>query len=592
MTGVPRVPDWDTGDWTGESLPERVRDRHPQLVHIAALDLDSPVLAAHTATHEQRKVVGWIRGRGDCHTVSDLLDLTDDAISSWPQVGVGKCQQIRTWLSDLAADVLFLLSDRAGLAEDHVSTVSPDPSLELVAQWGVFAGSASTWGEAEACLAPDDVPDDVAGALSEIRSRPLPALPAGPDADATLEAWVESLDDRYCAILRGRLVRAPARTLDDIGQEYGVSRQRIMQLERKLEDRIPVLLAQEDWRPVRWEVFAVQRRFGAHAPLSSDEVDYLSSAEGFARSLVVWLAGYDRGDDRVPARGFTLPKADELPLLPDLPIIDEEVLHADLAAAGVTDGLLDWTVDSIEGLSRVDGRAVLWPRNIVDKSYAVLAVRDKQMTPDELAEAIGGGVSVRGLRARLYDDPRLCRVTRHHIGLVAWGGEAYTSVVDLMCNRIEDGPQPLADLAAELAAGFDVSEGSVVWYSAAPVFYVADGLISLRTDEHPFAPRATPEAVPTLYRVGADELVWSVEVDREVLRGSGRALASEIATFLGMEPGVRITLRNEVRDVPVNWLVTSHMGPNIGSIKPHVDALGSADGDVVRVTVDRAAHTL
>ena len=81
-------------------------------------------------------------------------------------------------------------------------------------------------------------------------------------------------------------------------------------------------------------------------------------------------------------------------------------------------------------------------------------------------------------------------------------------------------------------------------------------------------------------------------VDADLLRGSGRALASEVATFLGMEPGVRITLRSEVRDVPVNWLVTSHMGPNIGSLKAQVDALGAVEGDVVRVRVDRSSHTL
>ena len=307
---------------------------------------------------------------------------------------------------------------------------------------------------------------------------------------------------------------------------------------------------------------------------------------------MVWLAGYDRADDRVQARGFNLPRVSEVPTLPDLPVVDEDALYADLTAAGVSAGLLEWTVDSIKGVGRVDGRAVLWPNNVVDKSYAVLAVRDKQMTPDELAEAIGGGVSVRSLRGRLYDDPRICRVTRSHIGLASWGGEAYTSVVDLMCSRIEDGPRPLEDLAADLAADFDVSESSVMLYSAAPAFYVADGVLSLRTDEHPFTPRAAPQTVPTLYRVGVDELVWSVEVDHDVLRGSGRAVASEVATFLGMAPGVRIILRNEVRDVPVNWLVTSHTGPNIGSLKPQVDALGAEEGDLVRVRVDRAAHTL
>lgn len=590
MTDPEQVPDWDTAEWTGVPLPDRVRDRYPQLVHIAAVTLDSPLLAGHNASHEQRLVTGWIRGRGQCERVADLLDLRDEAILAWPQIGTGKRDQINAWLAGVDADVPNILSGPATVVDAYVPAADPD--LEVIARWGVFVGSAATWGEAEVHLARGLVPDDVALALSRLRARTLPPMQPEEDADTILAAWVESLDERTRAILRGRLVRAPLRTLEVIGQEHGVTRERIRQLERKLQDKIPVLLAQVAWRPVRWEVFAVQRRFGSYAPLSDDETAYLSSADGFARSLVVWLAGYDRGEDRVRARGFGLPKVGELPTLPDLPIIDEAAVHADLLAAGVSPALLGWTIDSVKGVARVDGQGVLWPNNIVDKSYAVLAVRDKQMTADELAEAIGGGVSVRGLRARLYDDPRLCRVTRTHVGLVAWGGEAYTSLVDLMCSRLESGPRLLADLSAELAAEFDASENSVTWYAAAPVFHVDQGMVSLRTAEHPYVPRATPQAVSTLYRTGADELVWSVTVDHDLLRGSGRSLAGEIATFLGMEPGVRTTLRNAVRDVPVNWLQTSHVGPHLGSLKPHVEALGAADGDVVLLRVDRAAHTL
>jgi len=354
----------------------------------------------------------------------------------------------------------------------------------------------------------------------------------------------------------------------------------------------PALLAQDTWRPVRWEVFAVRHRFGAYAPLTPDEVEHLSSAEGFARSLVVWLAGYERREDRVRARGFTLPSVGDLPTLPDLPILDEELITRRLIAAGVLPELVEWTLDSVKGVGRVDGRAVLWPGNIVDKSYAVLAVRDRQMTPDELAAAIGGGVNVRGLRHRLYEDPRLCRVTRHHVGLAAWGGEAYTSVVDLMCARLDDGARPVAQLAQELADEFGVSTASVSMYAAAPVFLLEGGTVSLRPDDRPFVPRDTPHLVPGLYRLGADAMVWNVEADHDLLRGSGRALPTEVATFLGMEPGVRITLRNDVRDVPVNWLVTSHVGPNIGSLRAQVEAVDTHSGDVVRLVFDRPAHSL
>lgn len=586
-SGSQRVPDWNADDWVGVPLPERVRDLHPMLEDIASLHLGSRDLEFMRTGEDRPKVVGWIRGRGGCDTVEDLLDLTGEQILAWPQVGVGKRNRILEWIGELESHVPDILA-----VQDEVVPRPVDPDVALLARWGAFVSSATTWGEAEAAARLDAVPDDVAAALDRLRAKALPVLPEENDADRILEDWVQGLDDRERAILRGRLVRAPARTLDDIGTEHGVTRERIRQLERRLEQKIPTLLAQETWRPVRWEVFAVRHRFGAYAPLTPDEVEHLSSAEGFARSLVVWLAGYERLEDRVRARDFRLPSVGDLPTLPDLPILDEELIRERFIADGVAPELVDWTLDSVKGVGRVDGRPVLWPGNIVDKSYAVLAVRNRQMTPEELAAAIGGGVSVRGLRHRLYEDPRLCRVTRHHVGLAAWGGEAYTSVVDLMCARLEDGPRPVAQLAQELADEFGVSTASVSMYAAAPVFLVESGVLSLRPDDRPYVPRATPHLVPGLYRVGADAMVWNIEADHDLLRGSGRALPTEVATFLGMEPGVRITLRNEVRDVPINWLVTSHVGPNIGSLKAQVEAVDAGPGDMVRIVFDRSAHAL
>lgn len=57
-----------------------------------------------------------------------------------------------------------------------------------------------------------------------------------------LELWAISLDERQCLILRHRVVRRD-RTLEDLGNELGVSRARVGQLEKKLVDNFAELAA-------------------------------------------------------------------------------------------------------------------------------------------------------------------------------------------------------------------------------------------------------------------------------------------------------------------------------------------------------------
>ena len=156
-----------------------------------------------------------------------------------------------------------------------------------------------------------------------------------------------------------------------------------------------------------------------------------------------------------------------------------------------------------------------------------------------------------------------------------------------MCRWIEDeGELPVTDLAEDLASQYDVSTSSVVAYSSAPIV-VKEGVVSLRGAEDPYVPRWRPSRVAGLYQASTHSLIWHVDVDGDMLRGSGRAVPAEIAGFLAVSPGARATLSNPVHDVTLNWLATSHTGPNLGSLKAHVESLDAGQGDSLRLVFDR-----
>jgi hypothetical protein len=325
--------------------------------------------------------------------------------------------------------------------------------------------------------------------------------------------------------------------------------------------------------------------------MTPGEAAFLASTEGFPRALILWLAGYERVEQTVRRRDFTIPTASTVPLLPESPIVDRVALCDVLEAGGVHAELVDWLIDSIPGIARVDDEVVLWPGNIVEKSYAVLSVRGVPMTPDALAEAIGGGVSVRGLRARLYEDDRIARVSAREVGLAAWGGEEYTSVPGLMTTYLEEyGASSITDLQDNLEERFGASRASVSMVRAAPVFANEGPQIWLRGPDEPFVPRNTPHVIPGHYR-SADQLFWRLKADRELMRGSGRSAPPEIATFVGLQPGAHTKLRADPRDVHFAWLMTSHVGPQLGSLKQLADSLGVIEGDEVFLVLVRSTHS-
>ncbi|MFW6773183.1 sigma factor-like helix-turn-helix DNA-binding protein [Nocardioides sp. CPCC 205120] len=567
---------------------------YPSLVPLGALGLGDRVLAPYLGTHEGGLVRTWLE-RGGCRTIGETLELEVEALLSWPGIGVGKRDRILALLDLLAGastDVVTQLVARVAAAEEAVGE-APDlaPHLGVLREWGAFTARAGTWGEVEKALDRSELPADVATARDALRAVSTGLGDAGDPGEVLLE-WIDGLDARERDVFESRIVRVTPKTLETIGNTYDVTRERVRQLEARLAAGARERYATDPaWRQVRWAGFLLEEHLGAFAPRS--EVDTRSSAgeEQFDRHLLLWFAGLIAGEDAICRQGFELPRVEQVPFEEDDVIVDADALRQLLVERGVRESHLAFATRSIAGITTVDDVLVRWPKSVVDRACSLLAVRGQAMEFGELYEVLGG--SERSVRQRLFEDPRLSRMSRTTIGLKSWGGEEYAGVVDAMMRRLEENDELSLDhLAQELAAQFGVSANSVHMCAAAPVFAASRGLIRLRGATEPYVPRAEPHRVWGLFQSTPDVLHWNVGVDADILRGSGRSVAPEIGTFLGVTPGVRTQLRNEVRDVPLGWVETNHTGPGIGSLKAIADDLGAQVGDVFQLRLDRRDRSL
>ena len=554
--------------------------------------------------------LSWLRDRLYGKLVNDLLELTREDFLSWRQIGSGKANRIvtllRHWdavaaknpaqfhvdsagpsLDDDADKTPFAEEGDAWLAERAAS--EPDADLDLVLEWAVKIAGAKTWSDAVG-LVHEVLPVEVAEARRRLLERRLaeasPSLGGWSGAQAAL-----NLEPRAQAILFGRVLASKRRTLDDLGRELGVTRERVRQLEGRVERQLRERVENDpELRWVGWACERLQRSAGAFAPL-----DMLQSAlpglDPDTRKVVMFLSGYKQTEHHLVRTGFVLPGAPNLPVAPGSQfVVDEFLLHHRLEDSGVVDEHMDDAIDFISGTRRVGGQLVVWPPSLSDQAVAVLEIRDEPQTIEAIHDEVGRG-EARSFRNRILEDPRIMRVTKTKVGLRAWGGSQYTSVVELMRERLSSGPQEIEDLAAELNERYEVSGASVRMYAHAPLFKVTGDVVALRSRADPYVPRHRPDRVRGLFMVD-DLLSFRLEVDTDLLRGSGRALPFELATFLGVSPGESITLQADQDEVRFTWPETSHVGPSIGSLKKAAAKIAAEQGEMVVLIFDRERRTL
>lgn len=466
--------------------------------------------------------------------------------------------------------------------------------IDTLVEWARFSCGATTWRSVEESLT-KVAPKDVATALERLRDT---KLTSGQDvAPLDLVAkWRSGLDQRETDILTHRLLRlgSSRKTLDELGQMHDVTRERVRQIETRLLQRLREVLQDDRYRPVRWALFQLEAGLGALAPDSEVPICGEVTAEADTFRLLLHVSGYvhDEQAGVIRQSDFQLPPPEDLPLVDDGPLIDESVLLDQLTVAGVAAAHLDFAVGRVTGVRRLDGALALWPRNIASKGVAVLAVRRRPMTPDEIADVIDEDFSRRGFRDRIFNEPRVMRSSRHHVALRSWELPEYGGIVPAMIERLASGPMPLSDLAQELASKFAISTASVTMYSVAPVFRTSGGTIELRPENDPFVPGNIPSRVPGLFRHDTDRLAWHVRTDHDILRGSGRSIPDEIAVFLGGSPPMSLRLHHAGKDIPVGWAETSNSGPAIGSIRELAESVGATDGDLLRLVFDRADRSI
>jgi len=408
-------------------------------------------------------------------------------------------------------------------------------------------------------------------------------------ANDEADDFVGELSDREGRILEERLLADDPRTLDDLGEEFGVTRERVRQLQVRMEGGLA--------RRLSPHVDAIANILRARlGPVVAERsiTDIVGTLFGdatrpgtpLARTMVRDSLGYaileGVGMDSEATAVVDALKAAAPMLADSVGLVVPEELQAVLPEG-------HW-MDHWEALVRRAGLAFVFGHLALRETarasiMAAVLETGHPVTPDEIAELTE--IDANGVRATFSALETMARVDKTRWWLRDWIEDEYEGIAAEIMQRIQEdgGGTTLDRLLQELPERFGVSESSVRAYVSTPQFTVKDGFVSL-ADLSSFQYRDLEDVIDGRTDEGAP--YWAFTVKPQYLEGySLMGLPPELVRELGCGPNesIEAPLRQPTgcRSLTVNWRASTPTGPSLGHLADPLKKLPIAVGEDVRL---------
>lgn len=409
--------------------------------------------------------------------------------------------------------------------------VAPGSAYERLLQAALFASFVDGPDSAVFNLRTTGLSEESANLDLNLSSISAQTLMGGVDVptfqDMALD-FIESLDDKERVVLLKRFLAEEQQTLDEVGVGLGVTRERVRQIAKKLQDKYSEKTAQD-------------RIFGASVSafrhLTSDPIT-VADLKKKQRDLFSKLAKVESN----PFRFFAGLEDYEIHEGWIYKAQEQQLKEFSEAWAEATDGAKYTTLQELLSVLRrswptfTEAKLGNWLEangyldyqgfyyyskgaSLVTIAKIVLEVEKKPMTFKALFEATPGATSERAIRHRLLQDPDVVKSGRDSCALKVWGVAEFKNIHKELENLVrEKGSQSLDGTIRKFVEQFGVAESAVRAYANAYPLEVIGGQIRLAQARIAAAPRKRP--AKNVYKT-TDGWAWRITINAEHLRGSG-----------------------------------------------------------------------
>lgn len=526
--------------------------------------------------------------RMNCHTASDLSNVSLDEIIGWRQVGIGTVDVLLRSLADASTSLATpaVVSGSQNTHGPHSTLPAHETDLPgwlsaIVADLSAIASWHAAIGRSSDSLLrdqPPSTPSEVLNArqrLAEITAEDI--LEIGElqmDVAGLLDDALTTLDPRAATVLKLRLFADKPFTLDELGTHFGVTRERIRQIEGKA--RAAMLNAVSEG-PLEAIAETARTLIGTVRPLT----DLLKLIPALSRTVAsvghpAWRV-LDRLDDAyeieggwcvVPtlgaARNWTETQLRERANQYGVVRIEE----LDLVETSDTESRVALTEKWLQDIGYlIDGSHVLTrTQSVGDYAAAILSMHGEPMSSQEILHRFAFERSPGSLKNAMAIDDRFERVDRDRWALCEWGMDAYANIRSVIRKEVASagGAVDLERLVEHITGKYSVTANSIIAYASSAPFELRNGIV--RPAEMSRESRKPPERTARLYRRNGS-WIYRIRVTHDHLRGSGSVAPVAITAILGMQYGDKVQLASDLGDQSISWVGTQ---PQFGTIRRYL----------------------
>ncbi len=530
--------------------------------------------------------------------LTEALSIED--VMAWPRAGVGTLLDLLCVLESAELDdrrrlTVFrepLAADAGACGQRRTWMTPGQRCLYDLASWALSETDAVTLGEALSRLGDMETAPNEWVNLTELPLRDLTDLP--PHPYDYLESWASRLPDRERLIFERRLAlpRGEKATFQELGDELGITRERVRQLKKILFEGLLEFIASDAGRPISWRLDTIRRMIGFIAPAGPVE-KLLAPPEGCRdySALFLRLAGpYSCTDGWLILESVFAadPTSSILDMADEFGRIDMDAAGDALRRWGLDDDLhLEWLIRS-DSTREIKGQLVRWNGPASDKLAYSLNDIGRPSSAERIIKHIGMDRDIRYIKNALSSDDRFVRVTGSKWALTSWGFPEYTGIASSIRRLLQEtGPMLVGDVAERLASDFEIKRSSTIAYCEVPAFVVEEGRVRLRREGEAYVyPDSKPGA--GVFVLGEERLGLLFRVDRDVLRGSGRLLGAAAGAILGVAPNDRLVFRDpNGLSLAVTFPDMALIGPSLGSQRKLAEAARAELDDHLNLVLDR-----
>lgn len=408
-----------------------------------------------------------------------------------------------------------------------------------------------------------------------------------------LEALLNKLDNVEKTILNERLLQQHPRTLEDIGEAHGLTRERVRQKQTELQQKIEscIDLAAKN---AATQLADDLELIDSYTKVELHVQQAIPHTNGTVRRVLIdsmiRLAGYGYADGAVVnERVFSFVKHISTlarSMADDCGLIEREKLVEALPDKTLRQHFI-WFQQQC-GLHEMFGMLAL-RRTRKAKLKAALLRLGRPATRPELAEMCN--LTNKIASAALSSIPDIVRISRTQWALRDWGLHQYRGIVEEIVDYIdrEGGVAKVEPLIEEIAQRFDVKPWSVRAYMQTAKFHMREGKIRV-ADYNSQTKRSLTDVIHGYDDKGRP--YWTFPVLERYFRGySVVGVPFEIAEYLGCRPdnATKLKVINLVdcHNLTIQWYLASTTKASIGFVRDALERLNLTEGQHVRLTLVR-----